>query len=859
MFVFYTSVPGSTVGIGKHSVLNQPRSWPAPVLAIVLAALSTTAWSEFNPEALSPAEAKALQAAEQALFEMVRPGTTELICPPETDAERYVVKRHKRLVEQLTRAPVVREFADGTVVIDYPDGAGTAVEPAFDDDGQPILQCASPLKMIGLSPHDFNAPHLKPVQAAAKAPADGLPTGALHSSSPATDPRPILQAVYTDPPGYGFNDERPVDPVPGNPHTTLGAQRRAVLEAALDIWSTFLDSKTTIRVNAFFEDLGCDGPLGAGGASGAFNFPNAPEPDIQFPVSLASALSGQQLGTTAEMRIRFNSRRGGPDCPTYQFTYGLGNIAGETGGYPFLPIVLHEIGHGLGIQLYANRQTGEYWGNPPLPDGASRFIYNTTLEKNWREMNKAERVSSAQAGAGVVWSGPRASRSVAEILRPPGRLLLDDGDEEPVHFPAYLQGYPPFLPDTRLAAPARVFDRACEPLSANDEVEGTILIVNPGGCPASRQWRHAHEAGAAALVFAGDAIAAPFGLHVDSALPTPLWSIRTAVRDRIEAALPTDIVLTFHDLPPLGTRQGMPLMHPTLSHFSGGMTPRSVMSSPMNLRRGVGLLDLAPGLLYDLGWPDASARQAQFSGSWYNPEQDGSGCQLTLEGDDATWILTCYLYDQGEQMWLIGTGQRDGALLDIDDVHITSGADYGDHFDTDQVEVSPWGRIRVHFIDCNSALFDFQPDPGSYRRFKAQMTRIVPADCRLRAVDQPVRAFSGNYYDPERAGEGIQVTREADGETAVVTWYSYVDGRQLWAVGSGHWNDSGIVIDELITTRGGQYGDGFRPEQVDRLHFGRLELETIDCNSVRVLIEAEFDGLDDSDRILTRIVPADNC
>jgi hypothetical protein len=195
------------VDIGKHSALNQPRSWPAAVLAIVLAALSATAWSEFNPEALSPVDAKALRAAEQALFEMVRPGTTELIRPPENDAERYVVKRHKRLVEQMTRAPVVREFADGTVVIDYPDGAGTAVGAAFDDDGQPILQCASPLKMIGLSPHDFPrpAPQACPGRQhrhAGRTACRPVALSFVGASRPSR--RPILEAVYTDPPGLRF-------------------------------------------------------------------------------------------------------------------------------------------------------------------------------------------------------------------------------------------------------------------------------------------------------------------------------------------------------------------------------------------------------------------------------------------------------------------------------------------------------------------------------------------------------------------------------------------------------------------------------------------------------------------------------
>ena len=47
-------------------------------------------------------------------------------------------------------------------------------------------------------------------------------------------------------PGEGFNDPTVVAPVPGNPETTLGAQRLAAFQAAADEWAAKLVSPVTI-------------------------------------------------------------------------------------------------------------------------------------------------------------------------------------------------------------------------------------------------------------------------------------------------------------------------------------------------------------------------------------------------------------------------------------------------------------------------------------------------------------------------------------------------------------------------------------------------------------------------------------
>ncbi len=96
----------------------------------------------------------------------------------------------------------------------------------------------------------------------------------------------VISINYQDRFGFGFRDNSPVAPAPGNEATTLGAQRRAVLERAVDILASRLDSNTTIRVNVRFDDLGCGDRtiLGQAGSLGlARNFSNAPETEVNFP------------------------------------------------------------------------------------------------------------------------------------------------------------------------------------------------------------------------------------------------------------------------------------------------------------------------------------------------------------------------------------------------------------------------------------------------------------------------------------------------------------------------------------------------------------------------------------------------
>lgn len=693
----------------------------------------------------------------------------------------------------------------------------------------------------------------------------------------------VLQAIYDDPAGFGFNDSTPAAPAPGNPAATLGGQRRAVLEAALDIWAARIDSEVAIRVEASFEDLGCgdDGFLGQGSPTALIrNFPNTPRMHTNYPAALAVALAGSRLGALeAELRVQFNFRVETEECfsGVEGYWYGLDQeTAPELGTVSFLALALHELAHGLGFSSLTNQQTRQFLGDPPRPDILSEFLFSLSLERNWREMSANERVMTSTSEPDLVWIGEQTNLRAAERLLPPATVRVNPPVDGQDIFPALVQGFPPYPPLSGLTAPLVIADdgsgvtTACQPLANADEAADSIVLATRGGCLFVTKWQHAHDAGAAGLLLADNvaenhesAITRDHFIFVDVNLPLPYWTVTRDTGQKLMAAVPGTVITFGYDLAQAArgvnedfvTIQASPdTPGSNVTHFSEALFPTSLMDLSISNQSFTGDLDIVPDLFADIGWPDGSGKLVQFTGNWFNPDRDGEGCQLTFEDDAGTSVLTCYLYRDGEQFWLIGVGVYNGDRIDFDEMIITSGANYGSAFRAEDVERILWGRIRMRLIDCNNAWFDLFPELEGLGRFHVVMTRIVQIDCQISSGRQPDRRLSGNYFVPERDGEGIQLAREILANIHVLTLYTYLEGRQVWAIGSGDKVGNRIVFDDTVLTRGAQYGREFRTEDVEVIPFGTITLDVIDCNNVRVAIEPILPEFEPSDRVLTRIV-----
>jgi hypothetical protein len=220
--------------------------------------------------------------------------------------------------------------------------------------------------------------------------------------------------------GVGFNDPTPATPVGGNPGTTVGEQRLFAFTYAANLWGATLTSSVPIVINAQMTALACtatSATLGSAGATSTFaNFTNAPLTNTNYSYALANKLAGSYLGTlnAAQISANFSSVIGtNANClPGRGWYYGLDGQHGIQ--IDFIPVLLHEMGHGLGFQTFTNGSSGSQSGG--RPSVWDHFLFGTVTGKLWKDMTNAERAASAISVDKLVWTGPRVNAAVPSVL-----------------------------------------------------------------------------------------------------------------------------------------------------------------------------------------------------------------------------------------------------------------------------------------------------------------------------------------------------------------------------------------------------------------------------------------------------------
>jgi Thrombospondin type 3 repeat len=211
-----------------------------------------------------------------------------------------------------------------------------------------------------------------------------------------------------DGPGEGFNDSTPAAPVGGNTGATLGAQRLMVFQKAAEIWGRSLSGSIPVVVEANFDVMPCDASSavlgGAGPVTVAEDFPNAPQANTWYHIALANALAGVDIDPAdGDISATFNSAIDNNDACLAGTNWYLGLDHNEGSDIDLLPVVLHEIGHGLGFSTFVNAANGAWFFG--LPDGYARFIRDNSLGLQWTQMDNAQRMTSAVNTGNLSWSG----------------------------------------------------------------------------------------------------------------------------------------------------------------------------------------------------------------------------------------------------------------------------------------------------------------------------------------------------------------------------------------------------------------------------------------------------------------------
>lgn len=230
------------------------------------------------------------------------------------------------------------------------------------------------------------------------------------------------------------------------------AQR--AFQYAVDIWASIVRSSVPIRVTAYWRTDMPTYVLGSAGAAMMVrDFPNTPRANTYFAAALANARAGVDLTSTDEIVANFNAN----------FPWYLGTDGNARESFDFVTVVLHEIGHGLGIfgsMRVANGVGAWGAGGPAAPlaydlfvtDGAGRSLVRDTLYPNNSAALAAQLVS-----ASVYFDG-RLSRSAANGVAP---ALFAPNPWVPGSSIAHLDAsaYPPGDPNSLMTpsiAPGRV-------------------------------------------------------------------------------------------------------------------------------------------------------------------------------------------------------------------------------------------------------------------------------------------------------------------------------------------------------------------------------------------------------------------
>ena len=443
-----------------------------------------------------------------------------------------------------------------------------------------------------------------------------------------------LQLQNGDAPGVGLNETTPAAPVGGNPGTTLGEQRLKVYQYAMALWGKVLGGYAPVLINASFPALTCTASSAVLGSAGAYW--SASDAARRYHGALANARNKTDLAPAwPEIIAQFNPNLGQPACLAGSgWYYGLdGNT--PAGKINFLNVVMHEIGHGLGVSGYINKTSGAWSG---MPDVYTARAYDNLSGKSFIDpgMTSAQRAIAMRTVGATTWTGANVNQQAA--------LTLDAGYQDPPYLqvtapaslarpygfqraafgavatPANFSGSNWVLAvDPSDAAGPSVND-GCSPLTNGAAISGNIAMIDRGSCGFAVKVKNAQNAGATAVVVLNSNVTPPAAADsnwgsmggVDATITIPAILVRYADGLTFRSAAPSGgIALGPVTLAGMDTNGRTRLYSPwvvasgsTFSHFDTALSP-NVLMEPFDTPeiQAQLSLDLTPALLRDIGWP----------------------------------------------------------------------------------------------------------------------------------------------------------------------------------------------------------------------------------------------------------------
>ncbi len=237
--------------------------------------------------------------------------------------------------------------------------------------------------------------------------------------------------------GGGFTDSTSASPVGGNAGTTLGAQRRIVVQHAVDQWAKRLNSATPIEIRALFAYFSCDSDGATIASATATEYLALPgDVTIRYPSALADKLVGHDLSPgRPDIDIDINADLDG-DCRDRfgGFYYGLDG-KGPVDRIDLVETILHELAHGLGFSSAIDPRSGYGFYDDSVTT-YDQHVLDRDLNKPWSELTPTERRASAGNEGRVVWDGDAVAALAPSYLnvRPSSGLWGADSQSDVLLF-----------------------------------------------------------------------------------------------------------------------------------------------------------------------------------------------------------------------------------------------------------------------------------------------------------------------------------------------------------------------------------------------------------------------------------------
>lgn len=426
--------------------------------------------------------------------------------------------------------------------------------------------------------------------------------------------------------GVGFNDPATPNPAAGcNAGENLGQCRLRVFNQAAAQWGALLQSNVTISVNGSMTGLTCSGTSAVLGSAGPNtthqNFANAPRPNVVYVQALANSWAESDLSGQNDLTANFNVSLDNGTCLTGVAGWWYGTdplVPVPNDRTPLLPVVFHEIGHGIGFTSLYNTSTGAPFSGAGTTPIWGLYLYDSETDLLWNNMSNAQRVASAINDPDLVWTGPRTNAWSPVFLGPPAKAIINSPAGIAGAYDAQTAEFGAPVTTSTTGNVIVVNDGigttadGCESPFANAaQLAGNIALIERGSCNFTVKVKNAQVNGAiGALIYNNVASGFPGMGGSDSTITISSLGITQALGNSIIANLPVNATLGVDTSAPLaGTNDGCVRMFApnplqsgsSVSHFHSDAFPNLLMEPSLN-RSIFNKIDLTQALFLDIDW-----------------------------------------------------------------------------------------------------------------------------------------------------------------------------------------------------------------------------------------------------------------